>query len=60
MSTCFQDARGLGLLRRAEGWFSSVRKYRFRVYGERTVRRAETVKVETTVEIRIALEMRST
>jgi hypothetical protein len=30
------------------------------VYGERTVRRAETVTTETIVETRIALEVRST
>jgi hypothetical protein len=58
----FHDPKEWALLQRAKGWFSTVRKYRLRVlvYGERTVRRAETVTTETMVETRMALEVRST
>jgi hypothetical protein len=59
---CFHDPREWALLQRAKGRSSAVRKYRLGVlvYGERTVRRAETVTTETIVETRIALEARST
>jgi hypothetical protein len=46
---CFHDPEERALLQRAKGWVSTVRRYRFFVvaYGERAVRRVETVMTET-------------